>query len=334
MASIKESTDASGQSKYYVHWKDEKSGHGRRRIFKNIDDAAHLFWQKQNMELDFRTANWVGIDRSWTFRKLILFFLGYQASKLEKNVIRMSSYTKCRHDLLAVQGAILEKNVLHITHRDITESVRSGCQRWIRSAFFLLIEKRLITFNPVDRPVRRHRRPITIPTREIVRQLLNTAPQRERIACWLGICGLRLGEALAVTYEDISPEIIQIRRHIVNGVIREGLKRGVERQVRMPRELLALLDKSLFGTTQPLVSNSFTQAPLSINYGTQGILQKTLSAHGIKRFHHLRHFAVSRLAARGVDITHVSRLIGHVNIKTTIDVYGHLFCAPVDMDLD
>ncbi|WP_407609069.1 tyrosine-type recombinase/integrase [Klebsiella aerogenes] len=334
MASIKHSSDADGQSKYYVHWKDERTGHGRRRIFKGIDDAAHLFWEKQSIELDCRTANWKGIDRSWTLRKLILFYLGYQVSKLEKNIIRLSSYTKCRHDLLAIEGSILDKNVLHISHLDITEFVRPGCHRWIRSAFFLLEEKRLIRFNPVERPVRRHRRPITIPSKETVRELLNTAPNRERIACWLGICGLRLGEALAVTYEDVSPEIIQIRRHIVNGVIREGLKRGVERQVRMPRELLSLLDRELFGTSQPLVSNSFTGSPLSINYGTQGILQKTLSAHGIKRFHHLRHFAVSRLAARGVDITHVSRLIGHVNIKTTIDVYGHLFCAPVDMDLD
>lgn len=138
MASIKHSLDANGQSKYYVHWKDEKSGHGRRRIFKNIDDAAHLFWQKQNIELDCRTASWAGIDHSWTFRKLILFYLGYQAGKLGKNIIRLSSYTKCRHDLLAVDGPILEKNILHISHRDIVDSVRTGCHRWIRSAFFLL----------------------------------------------------------------------------------------------------------------------------------------------------------------------------------------------------
>ncbi|EAA2619991.1 hypothetical protein CGN00_00745 [Salmonella enterica] len=89
MASLKHSLDANGQSKYYIHWKDEKSGHGRRRIVKNIDDAAHLFWQKQNIELDCRTASWTGIDHSWTFRKLILFYLGYQAGKLEKNIIRL-----------------------------------------------------------------------------------------------------------------------------------------------------------------------------------------------------------------------------------------------------
>lgn len=52
MASTKESTDADGQSKYYAHWRNEKSGHGRRHIFRSIDDAARFFWQKQNTELD------------------------------------------------------------------------------------------------------------------------------------------------------------------------------------------------------------------------------------------------------------------------------------------
>ncbi|MBC6536133.1 integrase, partial [Citrobacter sp. 966a] len=45
-------------------------------------------------------------------------------------------------------------------------------------------------------------------------------------------------------------------------------------------------------------------------------------------------FAVSRLANKGVDILKVSRLIGHSNIKTTMDVYGHLFGEVVEMDLD
>lgn len=226
------------------------------------------------------------------------------------------------------------KNILHISHRDIVESVRTGCHRWIRSAFFLLVEKRLITFNPVDRPARRKRRPITIPPSSSVRELLNNAPVRERIACWLGICGLRIGEALAVTYNDVSADWIDIRGHVVDGVIHEGLKRGVERRVRMPRELFALLDKSKLGTSEPLICNQFTGACLATSYGTQGVLVRTLNDYGIKRFHHLRHFAVSRLANKGVDILKVSRLIGHSNIKTTMDVYGHLFGEVVEMDLD
>lgn len=334
MASLKISAGSDGKPRYYVHWQDEKTGHGRRRIFKNIDDAVHLFWQRQNIELNCRNASWGGLDRSWNLRKLLYFFLGYQINKVEQNKLQISSYKKRRHSVLAVQGDILDKNILLISQRDISESVPVACQRWIRSAFFLLLEKRLIKFNPVDKPVRGRRRPITVPSRDTVRRLLDEAPLRERIACWMGICGLRLGEALAVTYSDISSEIIHIRRHIVNGVIREGLKRGVERQVRMPKELFSLLDPEKIGSPLPLVSNNFTGAPLSINYGTQGELRRVLQQYGIARFHHLRHFFVSRLAARGVDIMHVSRLAGHSSIKITFDVYGHLFCPPVNTDLD
>lgn len=334
MASIKISSGVDGKPRYYVHWQDEDTGHGRRRIFINIDDAAHCFWLQESTALECRTADWSGTVRSWSLQKLLHFFLGYQCNKLEKNYIRLSSYTKCRHDLLAVRGDILEKNILKISHRDIEKTIRRNCHRWIRAAFGLMVEKRLISFNPVEKPARRQRQPITIPPSSAVRKLLNNAPARERIACWLGICGLRIGEALAVTYSDVSAEWIDIRRHVVGGVIHDGLKRGVERRVRMPRELYELLDKSKFGTREPLISNSFTGAPLSTSYGTQGVLPRTLNAFGIKRFHHLRHFAVSRLANKGVDILKVSRLIGHSNIKTTMDVYGHLFGEVVEMDLD
>lgn len=334
MASIKESTDANGQSKYYVHWKDDKSGCGRRRIFKNVDEAAYLFWKRQNSELDCRTANWSGIDNSWSLKKLLMFFLGHQFNKVETNQIRLSSYKKCRHDILAIYGEILSRNILNISHYDIAESVRTGCHRWVRSAYFLLLEKKLISFNPVKKAVKRKRKPITIPSKATVRQLLNAAPLRERIACWLGICGLRIGEVLAVTYADVSEDWIHIRRHVVDGVICDGLKRGVERRVRMPRELFNLLDKSLIGSTHPLIANHFTGGPLSTCYGTQGALYKSLQAFDIRCFHHLRHFAVSRLAEKGVDIMKISRLIGHSSVRITIDVYGHLFNESVDMDLE
>lgn len=102
----------------------------------------------------------------------------------------------------------------------------------------------------------------------------------------------------------------------------------------MPRELFALLDKNKLGSSETLICNQFTGACLATSYGTQGVLVRTLNDYGIKRFHHLRHFAVSRLANKGVDILKVSRLIGHSNIKTTMDVYGHLFGEVVEMDLD
>jgi integrase len=42
------------------------------------------------------------------------------------------------------------------------------------------------------------------------------------------------------------------------------------------------------------------------------------------RFHDLRHGAASMLIERGVDLATVSAILGHSNIGTTVDLYGHL----------
>lgn len=334
MASIKKSADADGRVKYYVHWQDEKSGHGRRRIFKNIDDAVHFFWLKESEAHHWRTVEKMDKRRDWTILKLIYFFLGEQCEKLNRNVIRASTYEKCRYDLLAITGQVLASSVGTVSQYELSGHIRPGAYRWICSAFNLLVEKGIIGRSPLDKPVRRSRKPIVIPSKSAVKQLLSAAPGRERIACWLGICGLRIGEVLALTYADVSSNWIHVRRHIVDGVIHDGLKSGCERRMKMPRELFELLDKQKLGTHAPVIANHFTGGVLSINYGTQGPLQRALTEHGIRRFHHLRHFAVSRLADRGVDILKISRIIGHSNIKTTVDVYGHLFGETIDLDLD
>lgn len=334
MASIKHATDTHGHSRYYIHWLDENTGHGRRRIFKNIDDAAYLFWLKESEAHHRRTVETIAKRREWTVQKLIFFFLGSQCEKLNRNVIRASTYEKCRYDLLAITGPVLNCHVSKLSQHDLTRHIQPGAYRWVCAAFNLLVEKKLISVSPLDKPAHRPRKPIVIPSKSAVKQLLATAPLRERIACWLGICGMRIGEVLALTYTDVSLNWIHVRRRIIDGVAHEGLKSGTERRMKMPRELFALLDKEQLGTRAPVIAHHFTGGALSINYGTQGALRKVLAQHGIQRFHHLRHFAVSRLADRGVDILKISRLIGHSNIKTTVDVYGHLFGETIDLDLD
>jgi len=42
-------------------------------------------------------------------------------------------------------------------------------------------------------------------------------------------------------------------------------------------------------------------------------------------FHELRHTCVALMIAHGADILYVSRFVGHKDIRTTANVYGHLF---------
>ncbi|PVU05149.1 hypothetical protein A8V48_21175 [Yersinia pestis] len=73
---------------------------------------------------------------------------------------------------------------------------------------------------------------------------------------------------------------------------------------------------------------------MSLGYSTSGKLSQVLEKYEVTVYHHLRHFAVSRLAERGVDIIKVSRLIGHRKVSTTVDIYGHLFGDIVDLDFE
>jgi len=54
---------------------------------------------------------------------------------------------------------------------------------------------------------------------------------------------------------------------------------------------------------------------------------KFLKRHGLPPipFHGLRHTAASLLIAEGVPAKNISSRLGHANISTTFDIYGHAF---------
>jgi integrase len=42
-------------------------------------------------------------------------------------------------------------------------------------------------------------------------------------------------------------------------------------------------------------------------------------------FHELRHTCAALLIRHGADVLFVSRFLGHTDVRTTLNVYGHLF---------
>jgi hypothetical protein len=45
-------------------------------------------------------------------------------------------------------------------------------------------------------------------------------------------------------------------------------------------------------------------------------------------FHDMRHSFATMLLVRGVDAAVVSKALGHANLATTVDIYGH-WCRPM-----
>ena len=143
-------------------------------------------------------------------------------------------------------------------------------------------------------------------------------------------CGLREGEMLALQKSDIDLDngIIDVTKtyNRLSGktIISTPKTPSSVRKVSMPsflcdelREYIDLLyeptdEQRLFQITKSKLSRNFHS--LSDEAGL-----KRITIHG------LRHSHVSLLISKKYDIFEVSKRIGHKSVKTTQDIYGHLF---------
>lgn len=155
--------------------------------------------------------------------------------------------------------------------------------------------------------------------------------------------GLRLGEALALTWEDIefstntihvsksvyvkkSEEHISstktkagIRRIIMNNKLVETLEEWKQTQHEKLKEYTSNLDDLQIFQNSPI---TITKDSIEKQY--KKILQRDNTLKKI-RIHDFRHSHASLLINQGEDYLVVKERLGHASITTTIDTYSHLY---------
>ncbi|MDY4579076.1 MAG: site-specific integrase [Anaerobutyricum hallii] len=143
-------------------------------------------------------------------------------------------------------------------------------------------------------------------------------------------CGLRQGEMLALTLEDIDLKqgIISVTKTLanVNGkeIISTPKTPSSVRKVSMPRFLVDEIEEYIGLLPEPeREGRIFKSSKSTLNKNFKSITEEA----GLKRItvHGLRHSHVSLLISKKYDIFEVSKRIGHKSVKTTQDIYGHLF---------
>lgn len=324
MASISESGTGK-HHRFTVRYRNEISGQNAVARPRTIDEAMRFFWQAELSERQLMPlADSVASVRRWTVQKAVWFWLGYQYDRVENNTLSLGSYNQYRMQFTTLSHELLKITISRLTPLRLRE-LTAGTQKYLRFAFSLLTSLCWLTVNPVGSLSGRKKRRVEVPDKKTIVAMLGVASHREKVAIWLGaVCGLRIGEALALRYSDVSEHEIMITRHLTPQGILPGTKNGDSRTVDMPPELFALLDKSLLGTDAPLLAGR-NRKTLSLNYSKKGRLKALLSVFGVGRYHDLRHFAITNLIQRGEPVPDVAEFAGHKDASVTMETYAHLF---------
>jgi len=154
--------------------------------------------------------------------------------------------------------------------------------------------------------------------------------------------GLRLGELLGLTWEDLDLDagFIRVRKQLDRAGDRVPTKtpcavREVELMPALARTLRAhRKQRFALGQARPedFVFGTTRGTPFHYRNVVRRGLDAAVHRAGLPtvprlRFHDLRHTFASLLIAEGADVVFVSRKLGHASVKTTLDVYAHLFDA-------
>lgn len=155
--------------------------------------------------------------------------------------------------------------------------------------------------------------------------------------------GIRRGEALALTWEDVdfTHNEITINKTLswdeqYHKKINPSKTKAGERIIKIDGETMDVLSRwRSLNIDEPLIFCNKNHEHISLST-PQKHLNKLFQKHELKRItiHGLRHTHCSLLFEAGVPIKEVQDRLGHDDIKTTLDIYTHISKKQKDRALD
>ncbi len=159
--------------------------------------------------------------------------------------------------------------------------------------------------------------------------------------------GMRLGECLALTWNDLKYNYIDINKTISkekdkngNYIINSPKTFSSNRKIKIDNELIDLFEKLykqqslhenfdnswfIFGDLKPLTQTTVTRR--KDIYCAKAKVKKI-------RIHDFRHSHATLLLSRGVPITVISQRLGHSDTNITLNTYSHLVIQDIDKAVD
>jgi len=219
----------------------------------------------------------------------------------------------------------IEAYLAQITSSGLKPSTVSAHISALKSFFNYLADREIITTNPTAK-IRRPRLPRAIreaATPAQVQALLDAPkpPHRQAMLLLMADSGLRVNEVATLQISHLDPD-----HHLVT-VIGKGNKvrqvpvapstAGILASCVAELRSIDYLDDWIF----PGTGGSHT-SPDSIH----SYMERLCKRAGIPKVtpHQLRHYAATQMLTHGANLKAVSKILGHANTSTTVNIYWHI----------
>lgn len=226
------------------------------------------------------------------------------------------------------------------TGNSLAENTIYGIASILKQAFHLAISLEIISKDPTSLlrlPQKREKEILSLKREE--QQRIEQFCLKSKKKNYIGIIlclytGIRIGELLALTWENINLEkgyihikasvsVLKIKGHIQKVCDTPKTKKS-NRIIPLPKNIVPLLKKyKRISKCEYIVHTSNNQMVETRSYQRtfQSILHKCKIQH--YNFHCLRHTFATRALELGMDIKTLSEILGHTNVSITLNRYAH-----------
>jgi len=146
------------------------------------------------------------------------------------------------------------------------------------------------------------------------------------LALLLAITGLRVSEAVGLRFSDVNDGVLHIRRRVHRTDIDKPKTKRSERDLPVPKAVRDMLFSLRSSDSDQWVFRSKVGTPIISSIALYRYVKPVARSLGIplRGWHDFRHALSSWLIRSGYSPKVVAGILGHADVRTTLDIYTHL----------